>query len=584
MKRTHYCGEVNSAQLSQTISVCGWVNSKRDHGGVIFIDLRDRSGLLQIVVNPSNTASFEHAELLRNESVIQVTGVVNPRPEGTVNAQLTSGEVELITEDLAVLNLAEALPYQIDESVSEEVRLRYRYLDLRSARMQHNLRFRHSVTQHVRQYLESHQFIDIETPLLTLSTPEGARDYLVPSRVHNGHFFALPQSPQLFKQLLMMSGFERYYQISRCFRDEDLRADRQPEFTQIDVETSFLEQSEIMALMEGMIQTLFKLTQSVELGPLPQLTYAECIQRFGTDRPDLRIQNLELTDVADLLTEVDFKVFAEPAKDPKCRIAALCVPQGNAITRKTIDAYTEFVGIYGAKGLAYIKVNDLSQGLDGLQSPIIKFLGEAALNIVNRLGAKSGDLVFFGADKSVVVNESLGALRIKIAQDLNLIDPGWAPLWVVDFPMFENNNGTLNALHHPFTAPTLGIDAINALEDKTQLLSQAYDLVLNGIEIGGGSIRIHQPDMQRLIFNLLGLDQEAAEQKFGFLLNALQYGCPPHGGMAFGLDRLIMLLTGEDSIRNVIAFPKTQSSACPLTSAPGVIDHKQLRELGLKLK
>ena len=584
MKRTHYCGEVNSAQLSQTISVCGWVNSKRDHGGVIFIDLRDRSGLLQIVVNPSNTASFEHAELLRNESVIQVTGVVNPRPEGTVNAQLPSGEVELITEDLAVLNLAEALPYQIDESVSEEVRLRYRYLDLRSARMQHNLRFRHSVTQHVRQYLESHQFIDIETPLLTLSTPEGARDYLVPSRVHNGHFFALPQSPQLFKQLLMMSGFERYYQISRCFRDEDLRADRQPEFTQIDVETSFLEQSEIMALMEGMIQTLFKLTQSVELGPLPQLTYAECIQRFGTDRPDLRIQNLELTDVADLLTDVDFKVFAEPAKDPKCRIAALCVPQGNTITRKTIDAYTEFVGIYGAKGLAYIKVNDLSQGLDGLQSPIIKFLGEAALNIVNRLGAKSGDLVFFGADKSVVVNESLGALRIKIAQDLNLMDQGWAPLWVIDFPMFEDNNGTLNALHHPFTAPSVGIEAINALEDKTQLLSQAYDLVLNGIEIGGGSIRIHQPEMQRLIFKLLGLDQEAAEQKFGFLLNALQYGCPPHGGMAFGLDRLIMLLTGEDSIRNVIAFPKTQSSACPLTSAPGVIDHKQLRELGLKLK
>ncbi len=584
MKRTHYCGEVNKAQLSQTISVCGWVNSKRDHGGVIFIDLRDRSGLLQIVVNPSNTASFEHAELLRNESVIQVTGVVNPRPEGTVNAQLPSGEVELITEDLAVLNLAEALPYQIDESVSEEVRLRYRYLDLRSARMQHNLRFRHSVTQHVRQYLESHQFIDIETPLLTLSTPEGARDYLVPSRVHNGHFFALPQSPQLFKQLLMMSGFERYYQISRCFRDEDLRADRQPEFTQIDVETSFLEQSDIMALMEGMIQTLFKLTQSIELGPLPQLTYAECIQRFGTDRPDLRIQNLELTDVADLLTDVDFKVFAEPAKDPKCRIAALCVPQGNAITRKTIDAYTEFVGIYGAKGLAYIKVNDLSQGLEGLQSPIIKFLGEAALNIVNRLGAKSGDLVFFGADKSVVVNESLGALRIKIAQDLNLMDQGWAPLWVVDFPMFEDNNGTLNALHHPFTAPTVGIEAINALEDKTQLLSQAYDLVLNGIEIGGGSIRIHQPEMQRLIFNLLGLGHEAAEQKFGFLLNALQYGCPPHGGMAFGLDRLIMLLTGEDSIRNVIAFPKTQSSACPLTSAPGVIDQKQLRELGLKLK
>ncbi len=584
MKRTHYCGEVNSVQLSQTISVCGWINSKRDHGGVIFIDLRDRSGLLQIVVNPSNTASFEHAELLRNESVIQVTGVVNPRPEGTVNAQIPSGEVELITEDLAVLNLAEALPYQIDESVSEEVRLRYRYLDLRSARMQHNLRFRHSVTQHVRQYLESHQFIDIETPLLTLSTPEGARDYLVPSRVHNGHFFALPQSPQLFKQLLMMSGFERYYQISRCFRDEDLRADRQPEFTQIDVETSFFEQSEIMALMEGMIQTLFELTQSIELGPLPQLTYAKCIQRFGTDRPDLRIQNLELTDVADLLTDVDFKIFAEPAKDPKCRIAALCVPKGNAITRKTIDAYTEFVGIYGAKGLAYIKVNDLSQGLDGLQSPIIKFLGEAALNIVNRLGAKSGDLVFFGADKSVVVNESLGALRIKIAQDLNLMDPGWAPLWVIDFPMFEDNNGTLNALHHPFTAPTLGIEAINALEDKTQLLSQAYDLVLNGTEIGGGSIRIHQPEMQRLIFNLIGLDQEAAEQKFGFLLKALQYGCPPHGGMAFGLDRLIMLLTGEDSIRNVIAFPKTQSSACPLTSAPGVIDHKQLRELGLKLK
>ena len=585
MIRDTDCAAPSASQIGQTVRVAGWVHSERDHGGVIFIDLRDSTGLLQVVINPQQEQIFTRAEQLRKESVIQVTGTVQPRPEGTINPELPTGEVELIATDLQVFNIAEPLPYQLSDAVSEEVRLRFRYLDLRTDRMQGNIRTRHAVSRSVRQYLESQDFIEIETPQLTKSTPEGARDYLVPSRVHEAAFFALPQSPQLFKQLLMMGGFDRYYQITRCFRDEDLRADRQPEFTQIDIETAFLDQQQIMELMERMVRQLFAEVLQVDLSEFTQLSYGECMRRFGTDRPDLRIDGLELVDIADLLKGIDFKVFAEPARNPQCRVAAMRVPQGARLSRKAIDAYTEFVGIYGAKGLAWIKVNDLTKGIEGLQSPIIKFMPDAVLPIIDLLGAEDGDIIFFGAGTTAIVNDSLGSLRVKLAQDLGLMHSKWMPLWVVDFPMFERlEDGSLHALHHPFTAPSVSRDVLVATEDPTQVLSQAYDMVLNGLEIGGGSIRIHDKAMQQSVLELLGIGTDEAQEKFGFLLDALQYGAPPHGGMAFGLDRLVMLMCEEDSIRNVIAFPKTQSATCLLTNAPSTVSMQQLRELHLYQK
>jgi aspartyl-tRNA synthetase len=584
--RTHYCGNVDEKLTSQEVTVAGWVHRRRDHGGVIFVDLRDREGLLQVVFDPDSKDVFSEAERLRGEFVIQVKGKVRSRPAGTVNANLKSGQVELLARELAVLNRSEPLPFQLDEHVSEEVRLKYRYLDLRREVMIKRLRQRHHITRAMRSYLDGNGYIDLETPVLGKSTPEGARDYLVPSRTHAGKFFALPQSPQIFKQLLMVAGFDRYYQIVRCFRDEDLRADRQPEFTQLDIETSFLSQDDIMASMEGLLRHLFTEVMQVALpDPIPRMTYAEAMRRYASDKPDLRIA-LELVDVADLVKDCSFKVFAGPANDPAGRVAALRVPGGNALTRKEIDDYTSFVARYGAKGLAYVKVNEIAKGRDGLQSPIVKFLSdEAVAGILSRTGAQNNDLIFFGADTAKVVNDSIGALRIKVGQDLKLVEAGWRPLWVVDFPMFEWDADAKRwvAMHHPFTSP-LNEDPVALAANPGTALAKAYDMVLNGSEIGGGSVRIHRQELQSAVFALLGIGAEAAQQKFGFLLDALKFGAPPHGGIAFGLDRLAMLMAGADSIRDVIAFPKTQTAADQMTDAPSEVSEQQLRELHIRVR
>ena len=585
--RTHLCAQISEADIGNTVNLCGWVLNRRDHGGVIFIDLRDRSGRVQIVADPDYPQPFEVADAARSEFVIAVTGRVRIRPEGTENPELDTGKVEVIADKIELLNSSEPLPFQMDEDeIGEPTRLKYRFLDLRRETMQHTLRTRHKVVSFLRNFLNEREFVDIETPILTRSTPEGARDYLVPSRTHPGEFFALPQSPQLFKQLLMVAGFERYYQIARCFRDEDLRADRQPEFTQLDVEMSFLDEEEVTALMEDMIRQLFKAVLDVEwTDPVPRMTYAEAVADYGIDRPDLRIP-MKLTEITDLMTGVEFKVFSGPANNPKGRVAALCVPEGNKLTRAQIDQYTEFVGQYGAKGLAYIKINDVSQGREGLQSPILKFLPDDVLEaILQRTGAKTGDLVFFGADVATVVNDSLAALRVKIGHDLDMVEAGWRPVWVVDFPLVEwNEEGQRwQSLHHPFTAPKVEHEGL--LQDNPgDVLSRAYDLVLNGTEIGGGSIRIHRSDLQQKVLNVLGIDEEEAEAKFGFLLEGLKYGAPPHGGIAFGIDRIVAMMSGVESIRDVIAFPKTQKASCLLTQAPNVVDNHQLRDLGLQLK
>ena len=584
--RTHYCGIVDEKLTGQQVTVAGWVHRRRDHGGVIFVDLRDREGLLQVVFDPDLERVFGEAERLRSEFVIQVHGTVRSRPAGTVNANLKSGQVELLARELTVLNRSEPLPFQLDEHVSEEVRLKYRYLDLRREVMTKRLRQRHHITRAMRSYLDANGFIDLETPVLGKSTPEGARDYLVPSRTHAGKFFALPQSPQIFKQLLMVAGFDRYYQIVRCFRDEDLRADRQPEFTQLDIETSFLTQEDIMVSMEGLLRHLFSEVMQVSLpNPIPRMTYAEAMRRYASDKPDLRIA-LELVDVADLVKDCSFKVFAGPAGDPAGRVAALCVPGGGALTRKEIDDYTAFVARYGAKGLAYVKVNDVAKGREGLQSPIIKFLSdEAVAGILARTAAQNNALIFFGADSAKIVNDSLGALRLKVGQDLKLVQSGWRPLWVVDFPMFEWDAEARRwvAMHHPFTSP-LDEDPVALAANPGAALAKAYDIVLNGSEIGGGSVRIHRQELQSAVSELLGIGAEAAQQKFGFLLDALKFGAPPHGGIAFGLDRLAMLMAGADSIRDVIAFPKTQTAADQMTDAPSEVSEQQLRELHIRVR
>ncbi len=586
--RSHYCGALDESLVGQTVTLCGWAGRRRDHGGVIFVDLRDAQGVAQVVFDPTDKESFAVAESVRTEYVLRVTGNVRRRPAGTVNTQLPTGSIEVAVTKIEILNRADALPFQLDEpGLSEAVRLKYRYLDLRRDFMQRNIRLRHRVVKILRRYLEDNGFLEVETPMLTRSTPEGARDYLVPSRTHPGHFFALPQSPQLFKQLLMVAGYERYYQVVRCFRDEDLRADRQPEFTQLDIETSFLDEDGVMAIMEDMMRRLFKEVMNLDLpNPLPRLSYAEAVRRFGSDRPDLRVP-LELVDVADLVKNVEFKVFREPANNPKGRVAALRVPSGGEkLTRSQIDEYTVFVGQYGAKGLAYIKVNDAAKGRDGLQSPILKFLPDDAIaEIMKRTGAKTGDLIFFGADTAKVVNDALGALRLKLGDDLGLKDEAWKILWVVDFPMFEYDAESKRwvALHHPFTSPKA--DAMESFDkDPSTAIARAYDMVLNGSEIGGGSIRIHRTDVQERVFATLGIDHDEARAKFGFLLDALKFGAPPHGGIAFGLDRVCAIMAGVDSIRDVIAFPKTQKASCLLTEAPAPVDEKQLRELSLRLR
>ena len=576
--RTHYCGELNKDNIDQTVEICGWVNRRRDHGGVIFLDMRDKRGIAQVVINPDNE-DFSLAEGIRNEFVLKITGQVIARAEGLSNPKLASGEIEIVAKNIEILNASKPVPFQIDATdTSEEVRLKYRYLDLRNDAMQQRMRLRSKVTHFMREFMDNNDFLDIETPFLTKATPEGARDYLVPSRTHPGEFFALPQSPQLFKQLLMMSGFERYYQIVKCFRDEDLRADRQPEFTQLDIETSFMNEDEIMSMMEELTRGMFKSVINVDLGDkFPTITYADAMHLYGVDRPDMRI-SMQMTDMDELMQGVDFKVFSGPASSEGSRVAALRVPGGASISRKKIDKYTKYVSIYGAKGLAYIKLNE-----DGPASPILKFLGdEVTAKIIEMTGAQTGDIIFFGADKTKIVNEALGNLREQLAKDLNLYDKKWAAIWVIDFPMFdENDDGSLSAIHHPFTAPS--VDAKTLETTASTALSRAYDLVINGSEVGGGSIRIHQVEMQQTVLKLLGISDEEAQDKFGFLLNALEYGCPPHGGMAFGLDRLVMIMTGCDSIRDVIAFPKTQTAACLLTDAPSEVPRKVLRELSVQV-
>ncbi|GHE19583.1 aspartate--tRNA ligase [Halomonas urumqiensis] len=582
--RSHYCGQLNETLVDQTVTLCGWVHRRRDHGGVIFLDLRDRDGIAQVVVDPDTAEAFANADRARSEYVLRISGRVRLRPEGTQNANMPTGMIEVLAKEVEVLNTAATPPFQLDEhgKVGEEVRLKHRYIDLRRPEMIEKLRLRSRISHSVRAFLEGQGFLDIETPILTRATPEGARDYLVPSRTHAGNFFALPQSPQLFKQLLMVAGFDRYYQIAKCFRDEDLRADRQPEFTQIDIEASFVEEDDIMGITEAMIRQLFHEVLDVELAEFPRMTWNEAMDRFGSDKPDLRIP-LELTDVDDLMKQVDFKVFSGPASADDGRVAALKVPGGAKLSRKEIDEYTKFVGIYGAKGLAWIKVNDRAAGLDGLQSPIVKFMENVIEELLERVDAKDGDIIFFGADKARIVNEAIGALRVKLGEDLDLYTQQWAPLWVVDFPMFEaDGNGRLSPLHHPFTSPSCSAEALKA--NPVDALSRAYDMVLNGTELGGGSIRIHDQQMQSTVFEILGIGEEEAREKFGFLLDALHYGAPPHGGLAFGLDRLVMLMAGARTIREVIAFPKTQSAACLMTDAPGEVSIEQLRELNIRLR
>ena len=584
--RTHYCGELNSGHIGQEIELCGWVHRRRDHGGVIFLDLRDRAGLAQIVFDPDRAESFAIADSVRNEFVIKITGKVRHRPEGTINSDLTTGEIEILGHAIEILNKSKTPPIQIDdEHVHDDIKLRYRYIDLRRSLMQKNLQLRSKIVKELRAFLDNKGFLDIETPMLTKATPEGARDYLVPSRTQPGNFFALPQSPQLFKQLLMIAGMDRYYQIARCFRDEDLRADRQPEFTQLDIETSFLNEDDITSLMEEMIDLLFKKVLDIKLpSPFPRMSYQEAMNRYGSDRPDIR-NPLELINVGDLMKTVDFKVFSGPANMEDGRVAALNVPGGSSLTRKEIDDYTTYVSQFGAKGLAYIKVNDVALGREGLQSPILKFLPDDVVkNIIERTKTMNGDLIFFGADKAKIVNDALGSLRNKLGHDLNLLKDKWAPVWIIDFPMFEYNNEEKRweSLHHPFTSPnTNDIESIK--KDPGGAISRAYDLVMNGIELGGGSIRIHDAEMQKAVLGLLGIEKEEAQEKFGFLIDALGFGCPPHGGIAFGLDRTVMLMTESESIRDVIAFPKTQTASCLLTSAPASASTKQLQELGIKL-
>ncbi len=584
--RTHKCGELNTQQLGETVSICGWVHRRRDHGGVIFIDLRDRAGLVQVVIDPDVEATFAIAEQVRSEYVLRITGVVRDRPTGTVNTNLHSGAIEILAQDIEVLNESETPPFPIesDIEVNEELRLRYRYIDLRRTVMQEKMKVRRDVTRLLRNFLDDNEFFEIETPYLTKATPEGARDYIVPSRTHENSFFALPQSPQLYKQMLMVAGMDRYYQVVRCFRDEDLRADRQPEFTQLDIETSFMNENEIMIIMEEMIRQLFAKVINVDLGAeFPRMSYQESVSRYGVDRPDLRIP-LELVDIGEDMKDVDFKVFSAPANDPKGRVVAMRVPNAGDLSRKDIDDLTKFVSIYGARGLAYIKVNDLAAGIDGLQSPIVKFApAEVWASVLAKTGAQTGDLIFFGADKANIVNEAMGALRVKLGHDLNLLVGAWKPVWIIDFPMFDwdEKSGRFNAIHHPFTAPSCSVEDLIA--NPGTALSRAYDLVLNGTEVGGGSIRINRTAMQQTVFEILGIGEDEAREKFGFLLDALKYGAPPHGGLAFGLDRLVMLMTGSTSIRDVIAFPKTQSAACPLVSAPAVVTDEQLKELGIRL-
>jgi len=585
--RTHYCGKLGADLLGKTVTLAGWAHRRRDHGGVIFIDLRDREGLAQVVSDPDRKETFSNAEKIRNEYVLKVTGVVRRRPEGTVNPNIASGEVEVLAHEIEILNPSLTPPFQLDEEgLSENVRLTHRVIDLRREPMQKNLRLRYRVAMAVRKYLDAEGFIDIETPMLTRSTPEGARDYLVPSRVHEGEFFALPQSPQLFKQLLMIAGYDRYYQITKCFRDEDLRADRQPEFTQIDCETSFLGEIEIRAIFEGLIRSVFKEAMGVALpDPLPVMSYADATRDYGSDKPDLRVP-LKFTELTDAMKSVEFKVFSGPANLPGHRVAGLLIPKGGELTRGEIDAYTEFVGVYGAKGLAWIKFNEISRGRDGMQSPIVKNLSDAALKaIVERSGAKDGDLMFFGAGKTKVVNDALGALRVKVGHEKGYAQAGWKALWVVDFPMFEydEEGKRWNAMHHPFTAPKDGHEDRLA-SDPGSALAKAYDMVLNGSEIGGGSVRIHREEVQSKVFRALSIDAEEAKQKFGFLLDALQYGAPPHGGIAFGLDRIVAMMAGSESIRDVIAFPKTQRAQDLLVHAPSPVDEKQLRELHIRLR
>lgn len=592
MKRTEYCGAVTEALLEQTITVKGWIHRRRDHGGVIFLDMRDREGILQVVIDPDTPEAFATADAARPEYVLEITGRVRKRYEGTENSNMTSGQVELLAKEITVLAKSETPPFPLNDentTVNEDLRLKYRYLDMRRPQMQERMVFRAKATSTIRRYLDEQGFLDVETPILTRATPEGARDYLVPSRTRPGNFFALPQSPQLFKQLLMVSGFDRYYQIAKCFRDEDLRADRQPEFTQVDIETSFLTEEEIMSINEGLIQNLFKTMLDVDLGEFPRMTYADAMRDYASDKPDLRIP-LKLVDVADLMQGVEFKVFAGPANDPKGRVAALRIPNGGSLTRKQIDEYTKFVGIYGARGLAYIKVNDvtnINNGVDkesGLQSPIIKNMSDDVLvSLVERTEAQDGDIIFFGADKAKIVNDAMGALRVKIGLDMNMETCEWAPLWVVDFPMFEEtDDGKWTSMHHPFTMPKGSVDELK--NNPETALSVAYDMVLNGTEIGGGSLRINTVEMQRAVFDALGISEEEANEKFSFLLDALKFGAPPHGGLAFGLDRLIMLMVGASSIRDVIAFPKTKTADCPLTQAPAEVDGRQLRELGIRVR